>query len=251
MKDKAKNKGSDSLNVMTMIHGWGMNDQVFMPICSTLADYYNVNRLVLPGHGGHEPLVGKSIADQVVALNKDLDCGVLLGWSLGGLYALELVKQFPDKFTSLVLVCCNPCFVQKEGWETAVENHVFDQFALDLEKGWASTIKRFLTLQMHGAVNSREMVRSFMTILKNGAEPTRQGLINGLHLLKTCDYRDQLRDIDIPVTFIFGERDQLVPVLVADEINKLNRSIRVESLPGAGHAPFLSHRQAFLEMILN
>ncbi|MFT5502609.1 MAG: pimeloyl-[acyl-carrier protein] methyl ester esterase [Gammaproteobacteria bacterium] len=236
---------------MTLIHGWGMNGQVFTPIYAALADYYEVKRLVLPGHGGYEWLVGKPIDDQVQELSREVDRGILLGWSLGGLYALEMVRQFPGKFSSLVLVCCNPCFVQKKGWDAAVENKVFDQFTRDLDKGWASTIQRFLTLQMHGVENSREMVRSFMAILRNGAEPTPQGLENGLHLLKTCDYRDQLRDIDIPVTFILGERDPLVPIQVANEIYNLNRSIRVELLHGAGHAPFLSHNQAFLELILN
>jgi len=232
-----------------LIHGWGMNASVFEPLCHELAKSREVVTVDLPGYGAKAWDASVSFEDQVAMIGSQLPEGELLGWSMGGLYALEMIRQNPSKFSRLVLVCCNPCFVRQNDWQCAVDEQLFDAFNQDLQRGWRNTIKRFMSLQMHGSDNARRLIRDLMERLQRGAEPNPEALQFGLDLLKQTDSRELLATLELPIKVILGERDQLVPNSLAKEIIKVNPKIQVESLATAAHAPFLSHSAQFLTML--
>jgi pimeloyl-[acyl-carrier protein] methyl ester esterase len=55
-----------------------------------------------------------------------------------------------QRVAAAMLVATNPCFVSRDGWDCAVDQSVFKQFATDLEKNQQKTIRRFLALQVKG-----------------------------------------------------------------------------------------------------
>ena len=234
---------------IVLLHGWGMNASVFEPLCNELAKNCEVVTVDLPGYGASSWNASISFQDQVAMIASELPEGELLGWSMGGLYAVEMVRQSPGQFSRLVLVCCNPCFVRQNDWQCAVDWQVFDAFNQDLQRGWRNAIKRFLSLQMHGSDNARQLIRNLMERLQLGGEPNPEALQFGLDLLKQTDSRELLVALKLPIKLILGERDQLVPGSLAKEIIKVNPKIQVESLATAAHAPFLSHTAQFLAML--
>lgn len=131
-----------------LLHGWGMNSSVFEPLGIELAKRREVLNVDLPGYGASNWSSSLSFEDQAGLLAEQSPEADLLGWSMGGLYALEMLRQNPNKFRSLILVCCNPCFVRRSDWSCAVEESVFKTFSEDLNQNWQATIKRFLALQM-------------------------------------------------------------------------------------------------------
>jgi len=232
-----------------LLHGWGMNASVFERLSHKLAETRTVVLVDLPGHGKSAWDGAISFQDQVAMIATEVPEGELLGWSMGGLYALEMLRQNPDQFDRLSLVCCNPCFIRQSDWQCAVDEPIFDAFNDDLQKGWRNTIKRFLSLQMHGSANARQLVRHLMERLENGGEADAEALQFGLDLLKQNDSRELLASLQVPTKLILGERDQLVPRELAKEIIKVNPQIQVESLATAAHAPFLSHMTEFVAML--
>jgi pimeloyl-[acyl-carrier protein] methyl ester esterase len=236
-------------NTIIMLHGWGMNSSVFDGLCAELGETREVVRVDLPGYGGSDWDDSLSFAEQVERMAEELPRGEILGWSMGGLYALELIRQQPDQFSRVFLACFNPCFVQRDDWPCAVQPEVFDEFSRNLENGWDITVSRFLALQMHGVNNSRVLIREVMSSLKSLGEPDSQALEFGLRLMKQQDMRVLLANIGIPVKVILGGRDALVPRELAKEIIQLNPQIKVESLASAAHAPFLSHKIQFISML--
>lgn len=232
-----------------LLHGWGMNATVFEPLRGELARNNTVYSVDLPGYGLSQWDPALSFEDQVAQIASNLPDGRLLGWSMGGLYAAELAQQYPDQFSQLTLVCCNPCFVRQSDWDCAVDEAVFDAFGEELNRGWKSTVKRFLALQMHGNDNARQLIRELMTRLESAGEPDVEALLFGLELLKQNDSRSLLASLDLPIKMILGGRDVLVPHSLAKEIVHINPQIQVESLASAAHAPFLSHTEQFLTML--
>lgn len=232
-----------------LLHGWGMNASVFESLRLSLTDDNEVYCVDLPGYGSSQWHTSLSFEDQVALIGTELPAGRLLGWSMGGLYAAELAKQFPGRYSQLILACCNPCFVRRSDWDCAVDETVFDSFAQDLNRGWQSTVKRFLSLQMHGNENPRQLIRDLMQRLQVAGEPDAEALHFGLELLKKNDSRSLLASLDIPMKIILGGRDALVPHDLAKEIVHINPEIQVESLATAAHAPFLSHTEQFLTML--
>ncbi|MDH5354497.1 MAG: pimeloyl-ACP methyl ester esterase BioH [Gammaproteobacteria bacterium] len=232
-----------------LLHGWGMNAAVFEPLRVELARNNRVYCVDLPGYGSSRWDADLSFTDQVALVASSLPAGRLLGWSMGGLYATQLAQQYAGQFSQLTLVCCNPCFVRREDWDCAVDEAVFDAFGEALNRGWKSTVKRFLTLQMHGNDNARQLTRELMAGLETTGEPNIEALLFGLNLLKQNDSRPLLASLDLPIKMILGGRDILVPHNLAKEIVHINPRIQVESLAFAAHAPFLSHTDQFLTML--
>lgn len=232
-----------------LLHGWGMNASVFEPLRVELAHNYAVYCVDLPGYGLSQWNAALSFEDQVALIASNLPDGRLLGWSMGGLYAAELAQQYPNQFHQLTLVSCNPCFVRRSDWDCAVDEAVFDAFGEELNRGWKSTVKRFLSLQMHGNDKARQLVRELMVGLESAGEPDVEALLFGLDLLKREDSRSLLANLDLPVKMILGGCDVLVPHSLAKEIVNINPRIQVESLATAAHAPFLSHTDQFLTML--
>lgn len=238
-----------NLDTVALLHGWGMNASIFQPLQNSLSGCRRISGFDLPGYGGSPWQSGISFENQAAGIAAKLPAGTLIGWSMGGLYATEIVRQNPERFSRLILVCSNPCFVYREDWRCAVKESVFDEFADNLAKGWPSTIRRFLTLQMLGDKNARPLIRDLVKNIQATGEPDAEVLRYGLDLLKTYDGRSALAEIDIPVKMVLGKRDPLVPASLAKEILKVNPRIQVELIPGAAHAPFLSHPDLFISMI--
>lgn len=234
---------------ITLLHGWGLSASVFEPLSNVLSLQREVITVDLPGYGDNQWDASLSFEDQVALISEQVPDGSLLGWSMGGLYATEMVRQNPGRFDRLILLCSTPCFVCRNDWPFAVDESVFDVFAESLQQGWRSTIRRFLTLQTLGNANGRELVRNLMAQLELAGEPDAAALRFGLDLLKSADTRSVLSRLEVPIDMIFGQLDALVPVSITKEISEVNPNIQVELLGDAAHAPFLSHTAQIVSII--
>jgi pimeloyl-[acyl-carrier protein] methyl ester esterase len=94
-------------------------------------------------------------------------------------------------------------------------------------------------------VRGSEAARDTLRLLKRelaerpALDPVALAL--GLDLLRDSDLRPLLQDLDCPSLWLFGARDTLVPAAVATAIVARLPEARVQVIPGAAHAPFLSH----------
>ncbi len=222
---------------LTLIHGWGMNRAVFESFIPFIEADYRITRVDLPGPGQSAGIRTTDREDQLIRLAEALPESSLVGWSMGGLVALQLVKRWPGKFKRLLWLTCNPCFVQRPGWVCAVERSIFEEFAQSLSNDWQATIKRFIGLQLHGLPHARYLIRQITSLLVQGGQPDVSALKNGLDFLLECDARTDLVDLEIPVMAILGSQDKLVPSCLAQEIPLINPRIRVECLAQSAHAP--------------
>jgi pimeloyl-[acyl-carrier protein] methyl ester esterase len=226
---------------LILLHGWGMNAQVFEPLLELLDAAQQVISPGLPGYSD-SPWPGNLPFElQLEAMAQELPGGRLLGWSLGGLYAIELALRYPQQFSEVILVACNPCFTRRPGWQCALDAGILDTFADELKQDWRRTMRRFLALQMQGEDEARQLVRSVWQQMIGADEPDIAVLNFGLELLKNWDARPSLGQLTQPVNLILGERDRLVPIALQQQIADVASGIQVESVAGAAHAPFLSN----------
>jgi len=226
---------------LILLHGWGMHAGVFEPLLELLDPAQQIISPGLPGYSG-SPCPGNLPFElQLEAMARELPDGRLLGWSLGGLYAIELALRYPQQFGEVILVACNPCFTRRPGWECALDVAVLDTFADELRQDWRRTLRRFLALQMQGEDEARPLVRSVWQQMIAVGEPDIAVLDFGLELLRNWDARPSLGQLSQPVNLILGARDRLVPITLQQQIADVASGIRVESVAGAAHAPFLSN----------
>jgi len=118
------------------LHGWAMGPGVFEQLSANLGGRFELYAPALPGYPTSPWSAGQALPRQIELMAADLPAGHLMGWSLGGFYALHLYHSYPQQFSGLTLVCFNPCFVSRSDWHCGVEMAMFDRFAEDLQRGW-------------------------------------------------------------------------------------------------------------------
>lgn len=153
------------------------------------------------------------------------------------------------RISALILVAATPRFVQSVDWRAAMDAKVFDGFHGALLEDPRATLERFLSLQVRGSPQARETLRQLRASIAERALPRPDALFAGLDLLREEDLRARLADIHQPSLWLFGERDTLVPATVAERIGLLMPNAQYQTIPGAAHAPLLSHPEAVSEAI--
>ncbi|OGI40924.1 MAG: pimeloyl-[acyl-carrier protein] methyl ester esterase [Candidatus Muproteobacteria bacterium RBG_16_62_13] len=233
---------------LVMLHGWGLDSRVFEPLVDRLARRHRLHLVDLPGYGHSRDVdTPPSMADLTDDLAKLIPSGAAwLGWSLGAQIALLVAQRSPAHIGRLILVAGTPCFVARAGWPAAMTPEVFGEFADGLQKDWRGTLTRFIGLLAADPRSDRDMLRSLRDRLISRAEPSPVALASGLESLRDNDLRLSLPALRTETLLIQGDRDRLVPPAAATAVSSLLPAARVVMIPGAGHAPFLSHPDAFL-----
>ena len=246
-------------NPLIFLHGWGLHGGIWQPLTERLAHVMPGRPLLtpdLPGYAG-QPDAATLDAGAMQLLAGWPQRFDLVGWSLGGLFALKMAQLAPERIGRLVLVGTSPCFVSRPDWRCGMEASVFAGFARDLEEEWEPTLKRFLALQVRQDEHARATLTSLRQQLFARGQPEPAVLRKGLQFLLQTDLREALARITIPTLVVHGAYDQLVPLCAAEALagtrpDQLTGGLpeaRLTIMPGASHAPFLSHEAAFAGLL--
>lgn len=226
---------------LVLIHGWALHGGVFAPLVERLSAHHQLHLVDLPGHGYSRdaaiPLALQPAAHEILARTPP---AVWLGWSLGGLFALQ-AAALSAQVRGLAMIAATPRFVRGDDWMHAVEPVVFSQFGSELQQDYRGTLERFLALDTIGSEHARAELRTLKQTLYARGEPAPAALQQGLVLLEQSDLRAALPALSVPSLWISGRRDRLVPPAGVREAAALVPQGRHLDIAGGGHAPFLGH----------
>jgi pimeloyl-[acyl-carrier protein] methyl ester esterase len=231
---------------LVMLHGWGLHAGIWEPVIEALSGRFSLHLYDLPGHGLSAPLERFGLDELGAALARSApDRAHWLGWSLGGMVAMDFAARNPARVTRLALVASNPKFVAAADWPHAMAPEVLEDFARNLGADYAATLNRFLALVARGAPDSG-VLRTLRRAMQGAPPPTLGALRSGLDILRMADLRARTRALGMPVLWLAGARDTLVPVAALRELAAALPCQRLHEFAQAGHAPFVSHPDAFV-----
>lgn len=233
-----------------LLHGWAMHGGVWSDAAQTLAADHRVICVDLPGHGRSPPLPGDYTLDELAAAVAGIlpAQSAVIGWSLGGMLALKLAADYPDRVGQLILVAVTPRFVAGPDWVHALSPEILEGFAVRLRADPSGTIRQFLALQVQGSEQERRTLARLRSLMADVPLPHPAALEGGLAILRAATLLPLLGRITQPVSLIHGRRDTLVPWAAAQALQGRLPRARMHVLPGAAHAPFLSHPGEFLRI---
>jgi len=238
---------------IVLLHGWGMNADVWEGILPALTKQFRVTLLDLPGHGRSlDSLTDYSLQNLAATINAFVpQNAMLVGWSLGGMIATQLTLNNPDNIRKLVLVASAPQFVRDDTWPDGTDAEVLDSFAHGLKQNYQQTIKRFIAIQAMGSEHAREQQHILRERVFRHGNPQPAALEAGLAILRHTNLRPELAKITCPTLLISGEHDSLFRRRAAEKTRDMITGARLSIIPGAGHAPFLSHPDEFLQTLIS
>jgi len=226
---------------LVLLHGWAMTGSVFAPLAEQLESRCTLHLVDLPGHGrSRSNEVSLEPADSARAIARAVPSAIWLGWSLGGVIALQAALDFPEHVRALAMLCASPCFVRGNDWPHAISPEILQQFAADLREDHRATLERFLALEALGSDSAQEDLRQLRHDTFAETPPSVRALCEGLDVLEHTDLRARVREVEQPSAWIAGRRDRLVP-WQAMQWAAQQCGGTFTCIHGGGHAPFIGH----------
>ena len=226
---------------LVLLHGWALHGGMWGPWIDELARHARLHLVDLPGHGRSPwPAGVRDLAGLAAAVRPAVpDGAAVLGWSLGGMVALELARG--PRLAALVLVATTPRFVVDTDWEHGLSPELLAEFARGLASDHRATVQNFLALQTRGDERAHETLRQLRRSLDAHGPPDAAALEAGLAILGSADLRSALPRIAVPALVIAGDHDRITPPGAGLELAARLPQARLAAIARSGHAPFLSH----------
>lgn len=239
-------KGPD----LALLHGWGSSSKIWQTCVNDLSLKFRIWCVDLPGHGeSHAVKWDYSVEQGVELLAQALPqtCSII-GWSLGGLIAQLFAKQFPQRVVKLMLIASTPKFIASAQWPHGMHKDTFLNFSQQYAKAPQQTLKQFCALQ----VLNTKSAKHTLSVLSDALSDQQKHIEKiqwGMQWLQEIDLCTDATLSALPIEFLHGEKDQVLSILAAEQTVSVWENAKLERIANAGHAPFISHSNRFLQWI--
>lgn len=235
-----------------MLHGIGGGHLAFAPQVETLASSgYRAVAWDMPGYGHSapiEPYTFKGLAQSCIQLIEALQCDrvTLLGHSMGGMVAQEVVARRPDLVSRLVLCGTSPSFGKPDGeWQ----REFIARRTAPLDAGQSmADLAQTLVPQMIGPGSLPEGVRLATHCMGLVPAATYR---RALECIVTFDRRANLPNIRVPTLLLAGEHDRNAPPAVMKKMADAIVHGTFIEMKGIGHLQNLEAPDEFDALLLN
>ena len=235
-----------------MLHGIGGGHLAFAPQVETFATSgYRAVAWDMPGYGHSapiEPYNFKGLAQSCIALIEALQCGsvILIGHSMGGMVAQEVVARRPELVDRLVLCGTSPSFGKPDGdWQ---RDFIAERTA-PLDAGMSmGALAETLIPRMVGPGSLPEGLKLAAHCMAQVPPSTYR---RALEALVAFDRRASLPQIHVPTLLVAGEYDRNAPPEVMKKMAAQIRGSSFIEMKGIGHLQNLEAPEAFDALVLN
>lgn len=105
---------------LVLLHGWGLNAEVWHCIIDRLSPHFRLHLVDLPGYGRSKDFGAMSLSDMAaIVLQQAPEQALWLGWSMGGLVASQIALSHPERVNGLITVSSSPCFTAHDEWRVS------------------------------------------------------------------------------------------------------------------------------------
>lgn len=216
---------------LVLLHGWGQNIEMMLPISDKFNKDYNILIIDLPGFGkSSEPDYSWDVSDYVDCVKKivdDLELNkiILIGHSFGGKVSLI----YASKYEVYKLICLASPYC-KELTKLPLKTRVYKKLNTINSLKWIANI-------MKKYIGSKDY--------KNSSEIMRGVLVKSINL----EMKEDVKKIISPTLLIWGDKDTAVPISRAYELNELINDSEVVVYKDATHYAYLEHLNEVVSVI--
>lgn len=219
-----------------LLNGWAMSATAVQPLVNALAPLGTVTVLSLPDY------IQDSVAASLAYLKRIIPPQThLIGWSLGGMLALQLATQ--SDYRAITCLGANLCFVSKPSWPWAMSQADFELFYKRQFTQPDRNLKRFEHLCWQ---DPKLISRPALSLVDPTYRP--QHLMWGLDALAQLNNHYAVDQVHTPQLHLFATHDALVPIQSHYQFQLRWPHILSELVPGS-HAFPVQHPQKVARII--
>ncbi|MEW6171173.1 MAG: alpha/beta hydrolase, partial [Candidatus Omnitrophota bacterium] len=165
--------------------------------------------------------------------------------SFGFMVSLKILELYPESFKSLTAVGTTTAF-------SCIPKAQILQMKKDLKKNYKEALNKFYTLIFSQSEREEENFNRTITFMCQDLEKyNSETLTSQLEILSTQDFTDILNKLNIPILFIAGQKDPLIPLEVLKNMQQKTNNSRLEIIEKAGHIPFYTKPDIFNKALDN
>jgi pimeloyl-[acyl-carrier protein] methyl ester esterase len=225
------------MNRLIFISGWGATARIWSQVAKELDERFPCSFL-----SWRDGLSGDAAWQRL--FEEDTGSALLIGWSLGGLLALQAALAFPQQCSGLVLVGATPRMTS-DGAYPGVSPKVLKRMILKLARDRDTVLEDFAANALFPC-NKVACAKDF-TAMAEGFETAE--LMRGLEFLAETDLRARLHEIAVPVRILHGVCDRIIPVDQASWLHQHLRGSALTLVEEAGHFLPMLHPEKIVREI--
>jgi 3-oxoadipate enol-lactonase len=234
---------------MLLIHGLGYARWGWEPVVEPLAARFRLLLFDNRGIGESEvppgPYTVRAMAEDAVSVLDEagIDTAHVVGTSLGGMVAQELVLGWPDRVDRLVLACTTPGGAGAYPLPERTVALMAEAPALPQDVA----LRRFVENAL--APGAPQELIDRIVVHRLAAPPNPAGWAAQAAAGASFDALDRLGAIVAPTLVLHGTADGVVDPRNAELLGARIANARVELLPGTGHLCFWEQPERFVQIV--
>ncbi|MGI4813877.1 MAG: alpha/beta fold hydrolase [Janthinobacterium lividum] len=164
----------------------------------------------------------------------------LVGHSFGGMVAAEYAAMFPERVTKLVLIDSLGLWRDDAPVVDFTYQTPPNQAALILGEADSEAVQQLLALPEEPRAKNRETVRRITSMAS---------ILHFIWPIPDRGLAKRLYRVQAPTQLIWGEQDQIVPKIYAEDFAKAIGKSQVHIIAGASHTPHFQKPDAVLDKV--
>ncbi len=239
--------------VLLFIHGWGVDKRIWRQQTKFFSQLYKVISIDLPGHGksSWKKVSLAEMSNDLRFIFQYMNIGkmTIVGSSFGGMLALKLYEDMPDKVVKLIFVGSLPKFAKSDDFPYGLDIERMRKLSGQLESAYPSIVNIFFRSLFTIQERNSRRYKWLQKFKQTDDVPIKQALVEYLDLLEREDLRYILPNVRVPVQYINGREDQICNIGVVNYYKQFTPHARFDFFEDCGHFPFLSQPHEFNQIV--
>jgi 3-oxoadipate enol-lactonase len=231
---------------VVFLHPMGLDGSTWDEVAARFEPHFKIAMFDLPGHGRSQRLAdGAKIPEYAAAVKRGLDelglkQPIVIGGSFGGMIALTLALNYPDRVKALVISACPHSTPAAD--RALVAKRGEDGFAGGMASVVEATLTRWFTAGFRDSATVQDYRRRLLA-------DDVAGWKAGWYAISTYGVRARLPELKVPVLCVAGRADASVPLPVMEEMAAEIPGARITILENGPHMLHIEQPDAFSNAI--